>query len=68
MPSTGHGFQLDYPSISLHAISRPSIYCQLDESPPEDLPEDADAPMREFYITPQNESSRMLPYILSHFG
>jgi hypothetical protein len=31
------GFSLDYPSITLHAISRddsgPSVYCQLDESP-----------------------------------
>jgi hypothetical protein len=30
------GFSLDYPSITLHAISRdnfgPSVYCQLDES------------------------------------
>lgn len=32
------GFSLDYPSITLHAISRdasgPSVYCQLDESAP----------------------------------
>ncbi|KAF5367163.1 hypothetical protein D9758_004007 [Tetrapyrgos nigripes] len=29
--ASGHGFQLEYPSITLHAISRdpPSIYCQL---------------------------------------
>lgn len=35
MSNTGHGFQIEYPSITLHAISRqdgqPSIYCQLDE-------------------------------------
>ena len=35
MSTTGHGFKIDYPSITLHAISRagdrPSIYCQLDE-------------------------------------
>ncbi|KAF8633100.1 hypothetical protein AX15_001517 [Amanita polypyramis BW_CC] len=33
--TTGRGFQIEYPSITLHAISRaegqPSIYCQLDE-------------------------------------
>ena len=39
VPAAGShpGFSLDYPSITLHAISRddsgPSIYCQLDESP-----------------------------------
>ena len=35
MSNTGRGFQIEYPSITLHAISRrdgqPSIYCQLDE-------------------------------------
>ncbi|KAF8623633.1 hypothetical protein AX17_007333 [Amanita inopinata Kibby_2008] len=35
MSTTGRGFQIEYPSITLHAISRagprPSIYCQLDE-------------------------------------
>ncbi|KAJ2914071.1 hypothetical protein MD484_g6338, partial [Candolleomyces efflorescens] len=34
--STGRSFQVEYPSITLHAISRsgprPSLYCQLDES------------------------------------
>lgn len=33
--STGRTFQIEYPSITLHAIQRsdrPSIYCQLDES------------------------------------
>lgn len=33
--TTGRGFKIDYPSITLHAVSRagdrPSIYCQLDE-------------------------------------
>lgn len=39
IPASGShpGFSLDYPSITLHAISRdslgPSVYCQLDESP-----------------------------------
>ncbi|KAF5391267.1 hypothetical protein D9757_001987 [Collybiopsis confluens] len=36
MSRTGKGFQIEYPSITLHAVSRrdasPSIYCQLDES------------------------------------
>ena len=35
MSNTGRGFHIEYPSITLHAISRqderPSIYCQLDE-------------------------------------
>ncbi|KAM6504302.1 Regulator of volume decrease after cellular swelling domain containing protein [Amanita muscaria] len=35
MSTTGRGFQIEYPSITLHAISRagdrPSLYCQLDE-------------------------------------
>lgn len=59
MSSTGRGFQIAYPSITLHAISRtqgsdPSIYCQLDEG----ADEDADAvDMRELIITPQNSNS-----------
>ncbi|KAF9526359.1 regulator of volume decrease after cellular swelling-domain-containing protein [Crepidotus variabilis] len=36
MPTSGHGFQIEYPAITLHAVSRgdsgPSIYCQLDET------------------------------------
>lgn len=36
MSSVGHGFQIQYPSITLHAISHkiepgPYIYCQIDE-------------------------------------
>ncbi|TDL16487.1 hypothetical protein BD410DRAFT_795337 [Rickenella mellea] len=70
--STGRGFQVDYPSITLHATSReprPSIYCQLD-----DIPEDAaldgrangdgendddndDAELRELHLIPQDASS-----------
>ncbi|KAI0788060.1 regulator of volume decrease after cellular swelling-domain-containing protein [Fomes fomentarius] len=58
---TGRGFQLDYPSITLHAISRaesgPTIYCQLDEpSAPEEEDEDATA-MRELVIVPKDPSS-----------
>ncbi|KAF9069870.1 regulator of volume decrease after cellular swelling-domain-containing protein [Rhodocollybia butyracea] len=36
MSNAGKGFQIEYPSITLHAVSRgdtpPSIYCQLDET------------------------------------
>ena len=36
----GTGFQVDYPTITLHAVSRadgaPLVYCQLDEFPVED--------------------------------
>ena len=63
MSSTGRGFQVKYPAITLHAISRgdaPSIYCQLDEtdnsSPPDESSEDV--PMRELTIVPQDPGSR----------
>lgn len=69
MSSTGRGFQITYPAITLHAVSRaesgPSIYCQLDDSigaPVGDVnvPSDDDAiDMRELSIIPQNPSSRM---------
>jgi nucleotide-sensitive chloride channel 1A len=40
--TTGRGFQLEYPSITLHAISRTEsgshLYCQLDEAPTGDQP------------------------------
>ncbi|KAG6334111.1 hypothetical protein ID866_4973 [Astraeus odoratus] len=58
MSSTGRGFQISYPTITLHAISRaeglgPSIYCQLDEGENE-ASEDADVTgMRELTITPR---------------
>ncbi|RPD75039.1 hypothetical protein L226DRAFT_534629 [Lentinus tigrinus ALCF2SS1-7] len=63
--ATGKGFQVDYPSITLHAISRaeagPSIYCQLDEPPTVDATaadeeEDA-ANMRELVIVPKDSSA-----------
>ena len=64
MSSTGRGFQVKYPAITLHAISRgdrPSIYCQLDEtdhgSPPDEASEDA-TEMRELTIVPQDPASR----------
>jgi chloride channel, nucleotide-sensitive, 1A len=59
--STGRGFQIQYPSITLHAVSRteagPSIYCQLDESSESNeapVGEDYVADMRELTIVPKN--------------
>ncbi|KAI0350060.1 hypothetical protein OH77DRAFT_1431449 [Trametes cingulata] len=67
MAPSGRGFQVDYPSITLHAISRgekgPSIYCQLDESVVavengQAQNEEKDlADMRELTILPQNPSA-----------
>ncbi|KAH9924235.1 regulator of volume decrease after cellular swelling-domain-containing protein [Amylocystis lapponica] len=62
MSTTGHGFQVEYPAITLHAISRaeagPSIYCQLDQvpSPDEDVPaaDDAASELKELIIVPQD--------------
>ncbi|KAL4066800.1 regulator of volume decrease after cellular swelling-domain-containing protein [Scleroderma yunnanense] len=59
MSSIGCGFQIAYPTITLHAISRaegsdPSIYCQLDEGENEDTDT---VEMRELIITPQNPNS-----------
>ncbi|KAF8558101.1 hypothetical protein OG21DRAFT_1285957 [Imleria badia] len=59
MSSTGRGFQVKYPAITLHAISRgdrPSIYCQLDETAPDEASEDV-AEMRELSIVPQDSVS-----------
>ncbi len=64
--ATGKGFQVDYPSITLHAISRaeagPSIYCQLDEAPAAEAAvqeeEDDVANMRELVIVPKDSSAR----------
>lgn len=64
MSITGRGFQLEYPSITLHAISRtesgPSIYCQLDETPAGDQPGNCedDSPMRELKIVPERVEAR----------
>lgn len=58
---------MDYPSITLHAISRaasgPSIYCQLDESAAladSDAPvdEDADTEMKELTLLPKDAAAR----------
>ncbi|KZP00650.1 hypothetical protein CALVIDRAFT_283615 [Calocera viscosa TUFC12733] len=58
--ASGSGFQIDYPSISLHAVKREpsgvSIYCQLDETPEgQPFPEDEDNDMRELLIVPETE-------------
>ncbi|TFK82701.1 hypothetical protein K466DRAFT_603449 [Polyporus arcularius HHB13444] len=63
--ATGKGFQVDYPSITLHAISRaeagPSIYCQLDDAPAAEAAvqeeEDDVANMRELVIVPKDSSA-----------
>lgn len=66
--TTGRGFQLEYPSITLHAISRaesgPCVYCQLDETPTGDEPENGedDSPMRELKIVPEREGARKFPH------
>lgn len=68
MSTTGRGFQVEYPRITLHAISRgekgPSIYCQLDDTvdantnaePQNDEEEVSD--MRELSILPKDPSAR----------
>ena len=73
MSTTGVGFQIEYPAITLHAVSRgesgPSIYCQLDEGfgqvnggPPAN--EDEYSEMRELTINPKNPDSCMAPSLL----
>ncbi|KAG8686588.1 hypothetical protein FRC09_014030 [Ceratobasidium sp. 395] len=62
---SGSGFTIEYPRITLHAVSRgeagPFVYCQLDEGDPtatggaED--EDEDAEMREMKIIPSDPAS-----------
>jgi len=64
MGHAGRGFQIPYPSITLHAISRaasgPSIYCQLDDNIGEEATiestEDV-VEMRELTVVPQNTAS-----------
>ena len=68
MSTTGAGFQIEYPAITLHAVSRgdsgPSIYCQLDESFGQvngapSANEDEYSEMRELTIVPKNSDSCM---------
>ncbi|KAF7330343.1 hypothetical protein MVEN_02472600 [Mycena venus] len=61
MSATGRGFQIEYPAITLHAVSRgeagPSIYCQLDEHTGEAegaASNDEMSDMRELSIVPQS--------------
>jgi nucleotide-sensitive chloride channel 1A len=76
MPDSGSsGFQIEYPAITLHAISRgesgPSIYCQLDEalmvaagdSNEADEDDGGDAQMRELTIFPQHPESRTFQFV-----
>lgn len=62
MSITGRGFQVEYPAITLHAVSRgerPSIYCQLDDSISEpSTPDETISELRELSIIPQNPESR----------
>lgn len=65
MSATGRGLKVEYPSITLHAISRsesgPSIYCQLDESlAAENAAQNDDdvTEMREMIIVPKAAESR----------
>jgi nucleotide-sensitive chloride channel 1A len=63
MSSTGVGFQVPYPAITLHAIARPesgpSIYCQLDEVAGAESSENDEADtMRELNIVPSDHASR----------
>ncbi|KAF8656827.1 hypothetical protein AX16_002375 [Volvariella volvacea WC 439] len=65
MANTGRGFEIPYPAITLHAISRagagPSIYCQLDECYDEHTGTDPDGvdieDMRELSIRPDSSDS-----------
>ncbi|KAJ6612280.1 regulator of volume decrease after cellular swelling-domain-containing protein [Mycena sp. CBHHK59/15] len=64
MSTTGRGFQIEYPAITLHAVSRaeagPSIYCQLDEHAGEAeavASNDDMSDMRELSIVPQSAAS-----------
>ncbi|KAJ7467194.1 hypothetical protein FB451DRAFT_1260431 [Mycena latifolia] len=71
MSATGRGLQIQYPSITLHAVSRadsgPSIYwiyCQLDETPDDAddiLSDDNVNHMRELSIVPRSTASFLHP-------
>ncbi len=70
------GFQIEYPAITLHAVSRgesgPAIYCQLDETYGDAngisvnaTAENEDAEMRELTIFPQRPEAGAFTYRLS---
>lgn len=70
LPSKGKGFQVDYPSIALHAVSRSvpeyathdsfgteaCLYCQLDDHPERDE-EEEDEVVREMWILTRDAAS-----------
>lgn len=68
----GKGFQIEYPKITLHAISRgsggASIYCQLDEQPggAAEAPEDEDSEMSELNIYPGDANAGKHCHVSSH--
>jgi chloride channel, nucleotide-sensitive, 1A len=76
---TGRAFQVQYPAITLHAISRadsgPSIYCQLDDTfgaangvatAGQEEGEEADVPMSELIIVPSDGTARKPLIILRY--
>lgn len=69
LSETGKGFQIEYPTITLHAIARgevePTIYCQLDEAlqgQGDGVETEEVQDMRELKLTPTNAASCMLPH------
>ncbi len=69
MSASGRGFQVEYPSITLHAVSRaesgPCIYCQLDESNPGQSAEGEDSKMSELSLIPTNPGSCTFIHVLT---
>ncbi|KAH9836738.1 regulator of volume decrease after cellular swelling-domain-containing protein [Rhodofomes roseus] len=66
LSKSGRGWSVEYPSITLHAISRaesgPSIYCQLDEAAAlangdTTVDEEADTELKELIIAPQDAAA-----------
>lgn len=63
MPCAGKGFQVLYPSITIHAVSKsglsPIVYCQLERPLPEDDEdaEDDDIQTIELKIVPSDAST-----------
>jgi hypothetical protein len=75
MSTSNHGFQIKYPAITLHAISRaespPSIYCQLDDraGDVENLSlrqDDDESDVRELIIIPADDTSRECIVLLTN--
>jgi len=77
--AASRGFRIEYPAITLHAVSRaetgPSIYCQLDETAGEELTattngaaDDDYADMRELNIVPSTADSCTLLFIFTLYS